>query len=147
MKELEQQQVGTDQQEAYAGAGWVIDAFRVPDISPLGRKVADILGAVWRGIYHLDEKAIRRVEWTNSEFMSVRVPGSLATWDFNRLTELVILAHDSCTRLEVRSDAPRCLRLVFHARAGREGRMSERHPGMEDAIKSARELYAGKAGD
>ena len=47
----------------YAGADWLIGSY--PDLkpSPLGLKVADILGMVWNGLYHMDPKEIKKINW------------------------------------------------------------------------------------
>jgi hypothetical protein len=62
----------------------------------------------------------------------------LATFDFDCLTRLVVLAHDRCVRLEIVSSGPGRIGLVLHKRASREGAMHERHPTIEDAVQRVR---------
>jgi len=106
----------------------------------LGALVADILGQVWQGIYHLPAHGGKGLcaDWTNEQMIEVllRVP-ELATFDGMHLTALVILCHDHCLRLSIQ---PRCkaLRLQFHPRQGRDGRMFERHPTIEQHIETIR---------
>jgi len=63
----------------------------------------------------------------------------LATFDTNRLTRLVIGAHEECIRVEVSPKAFRYLEIAMWPRKGREGSLFERHPTIEDAVKSYRE--------
>lgn len=64
--------------------------------------------------------------------------GKLATFDFDYLTRLVVLAHDRCVRVEVVSSGPGHVGLELHKRFGRDGGVSERHPTMEQAIERVR---------
>lgn len=57
-----------------------------------------------------------------------------ATYDFDGLTRAVIMAHDRMVRFEIAPSGPRMLKLRLWQRHSREGRMSERHPTIEDAI-------------
>ena len=68
-----------------------------------------------------------------------------ATYDFDGLTRAVIMAHDQMVRFEIAPSGPRMLKLRLFQRHKREGRMSERHPTIEDAILSFR--AARKGGD
>lgn len=58
----------------------------------------------------------------------------LSTFDYNTLTEAVLMAHDRCIRFSVGSSGPGRLRLMFHRRHAREGGIAERHPTIEQAI-------------
>ena len=46
----------------YAGAAWIRSALG-RELSPLGAAVADLLGDVFAGIYHLDNADLRKVDW------------------------------------------------------------------------------------
>lgn len=63
---------------------------------------------------------------------------SLSTFDFDYLTRAVIMAHDRCIRFCVDPSGPGMLKVQLHKREGREGRMYERHPTMEQAIEDFR---------
>lgn len=63
--------------------------------------------------------------------------GDLATYDFDRLTKLVFMAHDKCYRVSVHPHAFKTLRISVWKRQ-RVGDMSTRHPTLEQAIESFR---------
>lgn len=120
-------------------AQWIRSALKTTP-SPLGEKVALILGQTFSGIYHLDHKSLKEAKWDDDLFIEVRLRNRdcLATFDFDYLTTLVILAHDQCVRLEISASYRGVLWLIFHPRSGREGRMYQRHPTIEEAIANAR---------
>ena len=96
---------------------------------------ACLLADVYRGFHHIrDGRQIKPFGYG----IEMSVSSDLATFDFDLLTRLVVLAHDRCIRLEIGSSGPALVRLMLHARKGREGSMFERHPTMEDAINSIR---------
>ena len=45
----------------YSGADWIKGSLK-REMSPFGELVADILGVVFLGIYHVDVKALERAE-------------------------------------------------------------------------------------
>lgn len=63
---------------------------------------------------------------------------NLATFDFDGLTRLVVMAHDRCIRVELIPSGPGMIGITAFKRHKREGSMYERHPTMEEAIISAR---------
>ncbi len=65
--------------------------------------------------------------WSMSHF------GSLATYDSDELTRLVLLAHERAIRVQVEQGGPNRLRIAIWKRE-REGSMYERHPTISDAI-------------
>ncbi len=67
---------------------------------------------------------------------SMKHRGELATYDFNEMTRLVFLAHSKCIRVSVESGGKNRLNITVWKRNCREGRMSERHPTIEDALKT-----------
>lgn len=111
------------------------------DLSPLGATVAEALGYVWRGIYHLRPSLLERVKWANPRCVCISVPTGLDTWDDDRLTRLVVVCHDLGLRLEVDAAGPKYLRLTFYQRLKREGPISERMPTLDDHVASIREGY------
>lgn len=148
---------------------WLGD--RHGEISDFGREVAYIVGVTFGGIYNAPIEH-GRTKWSDERAMNVIVARDLATWDFDGLTKLVLLAHDMCVRVDIQpaiqwyrwnadaeesqrvavtdhpDDVPTngewaepCLRIWFHKRRTRDGGMSERHPTIEQAVKSHREQY------
>jgi hypothetical protein len=128
----------------FAGADWLVSVFGVKrPVSAFGRRVADLLGDLYAGIYHITREVKNpKVQWSDEAFISVVVRGNgFATFDSSLLTRLVVLCHDRCIRCDVQPATPKHLRLVFHARKGREGGCSERHPTMEGAVERLRESW------
>jgi len=124
----------------YAGSEWVAANLKLT-LSPFAVKVANILGEIYRGIYHLETGALKKAEWTHPYRVRVAVPDdSLATFDFDGMTQLVFLAHDQCVRVQLDQSGPRQIGLVFSERE-REGGMSRRHPTLEDAVALHRERH------
>lgn len=129
----------------YSGADWLarsLEAWKKPAASPLGNAVADLLGDVVRGIYHIDERALHRVEWDDAYCIEITMPddgGRWATWDFDLLTGLVVLAHERCIRVSIGAATFHYLKLYFHQRS-REGGIAERHPTIEEAVERWRKL-------
>lgn len=119
----------------YSGAEWLASAMRM-ELSPFAARVADIVGQVYRGIYHLSGRDLRASTW-EADCCIVRVYGDLATFDAPHLTELVILCHDACIRLDISPRGMHHLELMFHPRK-RSGGISERHPTIEYAIEQVR---------
>lgn len=127
----------------YAGAEWIKSAFKNKTMSPFGEKVADLLGNVFLGIYHLNRSALRNAEWDNKTFISINYDGGMGTYDGDILTRLVLLAHDMCVRVEIQPNM-RYLKLVFHPRQ-REGSISEKHPTLESHVAGLRHHYGLEA--
>lgn len=127
----------------YAGADW-LEKFllhRKPEmnLSDLGRDVADLLGELYWGIYHLEPGALSRADWSATEniFLVISHRADWSTFDFDNLTRLVFLAHHMAIRVELEPVAPKCMRVRF-SRRQRSGATSERHPDLEEAIDTFR---------
>jgi hypothetical protein len=111
-------------------------AFHV--VSAFGERVMTLLDDIW-ALYNLRHMAsLDRVDWTDHERIEILLAKSLSTWDFDELTQLVVRAHDACIRLSIEPMNFRQLRLVFHARAGRDGDRYNRHPTIENAVVRVR---------
>ena len=72
----------------------------------------------------------------------VNVYGEMATWDYDALTRLVFLAHDSCIRASIQSSGPRRIKVVIFKREGRDKRMCIGHPTIETALSKWRLNHA-----
>lgn len=57
----------------------------------------------------------------------------MATTDFDRLTKLVIMAHDRCIRVDIQPCGMNRYKIVLHKK-DRSGELSLSHPTMEDSI-------------
>lgn len=95
-------------------------------------KAKKVLSIAYNGLHHLPNKIKDK-----GFYIETNVLANLATFDFDTLTRLVVASHDYCVRLEIVQSSPRMLKLLFHDR-GREGKMHERHPTIEEAIKDIR---------
>jgi hypothetical protein len=125
----------------YAGADWIYDVLG-KELSPFGTRVADIIGIVTRGIYHVSDE-VKKIEWDNDHFIEWRTHKSMATYDFGTLTELVVLAHDRAIRIEIEPCSRTTLRVMFHPRkkGGASLSLWERHPELEHHVEVLRSFH------
>lgn len=128
----------------FAGSDWIEQAGMGP-LSTAGRIAADLLGEVFRGIYHLSSRALRRVDWSKRSGIELSVHDGLATWDSDTLTRLVVLSHAMMCRVEICSSGPRLLKLWIHLRATRSGPTYARLPDLDDHIREIMEPYSRAA--
>jgi len=98
---------------------WLKSQPYAKEISPLGESVAEVLGTVFSGLYHLSDTSLKKANWANSHFLEIVIRGSLSSWDSSLLTWLVVLAHDAMLRLDIEGAANGYLRLRFHRRETR----------------------------
>ena len=68
--------------------------------------------------------------------------GDLSTYDWNKLTRLVLLAHRDFIRVEIASSGPRMVKICAHRRAARvEGdKQWQRHPSLDDLIQEIEKM-------
>lgn len=126
----------------YAGANWIKRQSYGENMSPLGEVVADFLGDVFAGIYHLDPKALSRVDWSNNHHIEFSLGWRcLSTTDYDELTRIVVLGHDRMIRIQIDASTHKYLRLMFHQRSSRTGDYSTRYPTMEDHVAEIRAQY------
>lgn len=118
----------------YAGSDWIQSALD-RSCSPLGKEVADVLGAAFYGIYHLNHSSLLKVEWENPIYICINLDISLSTFDNNYLTRLVVFCHDRMLRMEIDGKGPGWLQLLFHMRSSRAGRIDQRCPTIDDHVK------------
>jgi hypothetical protein len=107
-------------------------------MSPAQLDCFDMLCEVFYGEHHAPE----RIHAFGRGIKCSVYGGQLATFDFDYLTRLVILAHDRCIRVEVVQGAPGRVGLALFKRTEREGPMHSRHPTMEQAIANHRPKVA-----
>ena len=127
--------------DKHSGAEWLENSYK-KELSDLGRKVGDILGQVFLGIYHIQREVLHeRVKWDNKYIIEI-VVGShwFATVDSNALTALVVQCHDACVRCEIKGASSwGYLRLSFHQRTRGDSNM-ECHPTMDQALEKMKPL-------
>jgi hypothetical protein len=116
---------------------WLLDRGLV--VSGFGSQVAEIIGTVYKGIYHIDQTAQhKRTEWHSDSWIEITISNSLATYDGNQLTQLVVLCHDAAIRLEIRASCRGYLKLCFSPRDATSKSTFYRHPSLEQAIQYIR---------
>jgi len=93
-------------------------------------KVSEFVSDVFGGVHR-----VRKLENRGHYYLCVP-HGSLATYDDDKLTRIVIAAHKYGVRAEVQSNGMHGLKILLHNRMSREkGRMFERHPKLSDVIE------------
>jgi hypothetical protein len=127
----------------YTGSEWVAARRDCKQLSPLGVAAADFLGDVYLGIYHINARALAKVDWSAKDCVDITLGDDLATYDSDMLTRMVVLAHDRMLRVEIRGIGPGYLRLRISQRATRDPKASvyERHPSLEDHAALLRAHY------
>ena len=103
------------------------------------RAISLLTRAMRRGVYDV-AVAWERQDWSHPDMAHLVMysGGSLATWDFDHLTRLVIGAHDECIRVGIEPVSHRYLRFAFHPRKRDGDAIHSRHPSIETAIESFR---------
>lgn len=127
----------------YSGSEWIQETIyakgQTIQMSPLGRDVADLLGELFYGIYHISQKALGKVDWNNEYWIEITIGyQGYSTTDFDNLTRLVFLAHHLAIRVSIEAAARQHIKLIFHRRE-RYGDYSRRHPFLEEAVKRFKE--------
>jgi hypothetical protein len=86
----------------HSGADWMAKQGCFKSPSALGVKVADILGQVYLGIYHISDSVIsKKVDWQNDSEISVTISSELATFDGPDLTFLIFCCVKADVSVEV----------------------------------------------
>ena len=63
--------------------------------------------------------------------VEVSIYGEIATFDFSKMTDMVIKSHEKLIRFSIMPSGPGMLKFVAHKRKP-EGGMAQRHPSLED---------------
>ena len=99
---------------------------------------AELLADLQGGFHHVTGKIKRAGDGIETSSFNFRA----ATYDFDGLTRLVVLAHDRMIRAEIAPSGPGMLKLYLQKRHLREGgHMHERHPELEQAAAAIRSFY------
>lgn len=96
---------------------------------PIEGKVERFVDDVFGGAHHV-QKVYRA-----GHFYVVIPYGSLATYDDDKLTRIVIASHRYGLRAEVTNYGMRGLKILLHNRKARSGRIFERHPTLEEVLR------------
>ena len=101
----------------FAGAGWLSRQLDQP-LTPFTTKVANVLGQVHNGLYHIDKavfsrKMLTSKQWHRQAFMSVTLFGQLATFDGDALTVLVLCCRKAGISVEIHGSFRGYTKLLF----------------------------------
>ncbi len=107
------------------------------EISPLGTRVLKCCSIIFGGLHNTNSNILKKTNWADPYCISITTVHSLSTYDDNRLTVLVLLAHDMCVRIEITSCNFNYIKIMFHQRT-RTGNFMSRHPSIEDVLKKWR---------
>lgn len=73
-------------------------------LSENARKTLIILSEVFGGLHHLEGSQLKIFDYQSSRYNQYLLKASLATFDNQQLTLLVIIAHDMAVRFEIQPD-------------------------------------------
>lgn len=96
---------------------------------PFAEKIELFIDYVFGGLHHTHLVELKEVCYY------IKFWDNLATWDGNKLTKIVVAAHDLGLRVDAEPSGMRGMRLMIHNRASREGREMERHPTLEQHLE------------
>ena len=104
-------------------------------VSGFGGRVADLVTELYGGIHHMDTKTIKNADWSNDNLISLTVQDSqFSTYDSDRLTRLVILAHKHNIRAGVKASTHGYLKIEF-VRVDRGGFFRNSHPSLDELVE------------
>ena len=124
----------------YSGSEWIQNNYKHSHpsmvMSDLGKHVADLLGELFYGIYHINQNSLDRVNWENQYHIEISIGWtSWSTFDFSNLTRLVFLAHHRAIRVDLSPCNFTHIELMFHQRS-RSKEIARGHPTLDDAVKT-----------
>lgn len=119
-----------------SGSEWMRSSKK--EMSPFGERVADMLGEVFAGIYHVSNE-VWKADFTGKKYIAVTFyeNGGFATYDSDHLTRLVLLAHERNIRVCVRAATHAYLKIEF-MEVDRSGFFADRHPSLAEALLRVR---------
>lgn len=66
--------------------------------------------------------------------VAINFSGDLSTFDMNRLTQLVLIAHRYCIRIEIAAGGPGRVKVIAHRRDPESTSLYKRHPNIGELI-------------
>ncbi|MEL7494189.1 MAG: hypothetical protein AAGJ95_09535 [Cyanobacteria bacterium J06554_11] len=102
----------------YAGAGWLQNTIS-KQLPPLGIRVANVLGQVFQGIYHIDRYVLHdHIRWDSQLIVSVTVKSEFATFDASYLTMLVFACQHAGLEVSIYGSFKGFTKLMFKRQTG-----------------------------
>jgi hypothetical protein len=92
--------------DKHKGADWLLYQLKQQGkpLSKFGARLADILGQIFQGIYHIADQ-VCAADWSSEEFVVLEASSgwmaAMGTYDCSRLALLVIACHEACIRMEI----------------------------------------------
>lgn len=116
-----------------AGSSWLSFGGK-KKLSEFGVVVADILGEIFNGIYHIS-RSLKDADFTNDYYIKICIRDSLdfGTYDSDLLTQLVILAHTRNVKVSIKAAAHHYLWLEF-IKVTKQGFFRDNHPTIDDLL-------------
>ena len=96
---------------------------------PFAEKIELFIDYVFGGRHHTHS-----VELKDGVLYIIKFWDNLATWDDNKLTKIVVAAHDLGLRVDAQPNGMRGMRLMIHNRAQRES-IVRGHPTLEQHLE------------
>lgn len=98
--------------EQHKGSAWLKRQYKQLVVSDLGCHVADVLGEVFSGLYHLDDTALfhKRTDWNNTMYIEVVTRGRLT---HSHLIMLVEQCRQHNIHVEIEGASNGYVRLLF----------------------------------
>jgi hypothetical protein len=125
----------------HSGADYLQETLNI-ELSDIGRNTADLLGVVFDGIHHIRRPILAEVDWGNPYGIVLRLENEFATYDSNRLTRLVVLAHDMAIRVSIEPSTNFSFLLRFFPRERAATLPSGAgHPSLDHAVAQIRKAY------
>jgi len=94
------------------GSDWLTRQFEQIVLSEHGRHVADVLGEVYSGLYHIDNTSLfhKRTQWDNDRLIEIVTRGRLTN---SHLIMLVELCRQHSVHIEIEGASNGFLRMLF----------------------------------
>lgn len=71
--------------------------------------------------------------------IEINYSNDLSTFDMNKLTQLVVIAHRFCVRIEIGSSGPGRVKIMAHRRDPKATSLYKRHPDLSGLIDDCKE--------
>lgn len=72
------------------------------------------------------------------EYWETSYPGDVSTFDWDKLTRFVFACHAYCVRGSICPSGPMLVKFRIYPRFTRVGRLTEKHPSLEEAVANFR---------
>lgn len=92
--------------------------FYKKEISELGKSSAHFLHKMW-GIYNLNSTSLRKVNFSEEDYLEVVINKCVSTVDNADLTRIVAYAHEMMLRVSIEKCAPGYIKIGISQRANR----------------------------